>query len=290
MKVIFVTERPTQIITALALCESFGAHWQVQIIVANCFYDAPTIVGRLSETEGGLNIRLAATYDEAIKIVESELPAHLFIHWDVGLGTQRRLQRLMRANQGQKISVFEEGIGTYRQDIYPPLKKRIFRLLGLPVNVGGSKYVDDIYVYDREEYVGSALVRPQNVVQIYPQLCEMLAKREAQFAYIFSCQWLFELLKASNDVLCTIYLSNWNFSESDLVGRLPENGVKVLKLHPHCQVCVKSKSIIVAPNSLPAELLVMSASRIFDVVVVHHKNSSVPRYVKNKNVKFINEG
>ncbi len=288
MNTIFIAERPTQILTALALIEDLGLSGDVQILVADCFADASSVVIRFSEYESRVSFRLVATYGEAIDIAAAELPAHLFIHWDVGFGTQRRLKRLHRQNKGSRISLFEEGVGTYRQDIYPAIKKLIFRLIGLPVNIGGSKYVDDIYVYDKKKYVSSALVRPRFVKQIEPSLASFIEAREAQLISIFSARDLIKSLEESSSSVCTIYLSSWNFKELDLEELFPKNGVRVLKLHPHCQTRVLRDDILVAPRSLPAELLVMIASRIFDVVTVYHSGSSLPLYINFENVALIN--
>jgi hypothetical protein len=286
VKTIFVTERPTQIITAIALCENLELSEEVQILVADRFKDASTIVGRFSESESRFSFRLVASYDEAIEIAGSELPAHIFIHWDMGFGTQRRLRSLRRRNKGNRISVFEEGVGTYRQDIYPPIKKLIFRFLGFPVNIGGSRYISDIYVYDREKYLSNALVRPRDVNQIEPGLDGIVAARQAQFVSIFSAEELIESLEGSDRGVCTIYLSDFNFKDSDLKGLFPERGVRVLKLHPHCQARVLRNDILVAPTSLPAELLIMIASRIFNSVIVYHAGSSTAMYIHQDNVKF----
>lgn len=286
MKTIFVTERPTQIITALALCDNLDLKEEVQIIVANRFDDASKIVRRLSDTETRLNFRLVSNYDDAIEIAAGEQPTHLFIHWDVGFGTQKRLRRLKQNNTGLRISIFEEGIGTYRQDIYPPLKKLIFKMLGLPVNVGGSRYINDIYVYDREKYISNARVQPRDVIQINPRLVDVIAEKEAQLVFIFSGQELIEALEASDRSVCTIYLSDWHFKETDLEGLVPNRGARVLKLHPHCKAHLSKNDILIAPNSLPAELLVMVASRLFEFVIIYHHGSSVPLYISPRNVEF----
>jgi hypothetical protein len=288
VKTIFITERPTQIITAIAICEQLKLVNNIQIIVANCFSDASNIVDRFSKTERQITFRLHPTYEAALNVAINELPAHIFIHWDVGFGTQRRLRRLIKKNKGEKISVFEEGIGTYRQDIYKPLKKVIFNLLGLPVNVGGSRHISDIYVYNKEKYVQNAISRPETIYEISSSLQDMFARRIDQLLYVFSSEdFVASLEKNSND-RCTIYLASWEFDESELSELQIDDGIKILKLHPHCKTEPHLEDFLIAPKSLPAELLIIFANRVFKHLLIHHNGSSVPLYINAPNIVFKN--
>lgn len=272
----------------MILCEQLGLYENTTIYIADSYYHASTIASKASIVEARINFKLVKSYEEAINATLLELPAHVFIHWDVGFGTQPRLKKFKKANYGHKISVFEEGIGTYRQDVYPPLKRTIFKILGLPVNVGGSRYVDDIYVFDREKYINQAYARPDNVIQINTRLDEAMASQAGTFSYLFSSEDFLSSLQSSSNDTCEIYLSNWSFHESDIHGRFSENVTKVLKLHPYCDANFESDEILVAPKSLPAELLILTASNTFRSVTVYHNASSVHLYITCPNVSFVN--
>jgi len=109
MKYIFITERPTQIITAVLLCKSINLTDNIQIFIANCFENAPEISNRFSEHIPAITFKLVNSYTTAIEIAESELPAHLFIHWDVGVGTQKWLSRLKKKINNVKYLFLKKG-------------------------------------------------------------------------------------------------------------------------------------------------------------------------------------
>lgn len=286
MKTIFITERPTQIITALAICEQLISSSEILIIVSNCYSDATGIVHRLKEAEPQISFNLTENYEMAIEYAAKQLPAHLFIHWDVGFGTQKRLRRLRKINADEKISVFEEGIGTYRHDIYTPLKRKVFQILGLPTNIGGSKYIDEIYVYDKYKYITNAKKLPNEIVAITNSLESFIYSKQNKLNHVFSDQGFTNELEKSLGDDCYIYLSNWNFDFTDLYEFAQENGLKILKLHPFCKMEIETNNFLVAPKSLPAEILISMASRLFNTITVYHQGSSVPIYISAKNVKF----
>lgn len=291
MKTFFIVERPTQIITALAILDQLKNNQRVEILVANCFDDAVGVVSRLREFFSNINFKLVPSYPEAVSYLEHEQVSNLFIHWDVGFRTQKKLSQLRRRNI--QISIFEEGIGTYRNNIYAPFKKYIFSLLGLPINVGGSKYVDEIYVYDKERYEAEIQKKPPHVYQIKTGLFDFLLQKKCQFLKIFSStDFVNSVIKLSSHSpgLCSIYLSSWDYG--DLINRSVEetHGAKILKLHPFNKTEIDGVDILVSPRSLPAELLIAVASSYFESVNVYHLGSSVVMYVTAANVNFINIG
>jgi hypothetical protein len=288
MKTVFITERPTQIITSLILIEQLGLTKHTQIIAANRFTDAKSIINNLSRVSPEIEFLLTEDYDGAISAAQDQLPARLFMHWDVGFGTQRRLRKIAALNNNLPISIFEEGIGTYRQDIYTQPKRAIFRFLNLPTNVGGSKYTGEIFVFDKNKYISTATKSPPSINQIAEQYADFLMKHEHQFLDIFSGTELIKRLSDSRKRLCTIYLSDWKFKESDL-NSIPKDDTEfVVKLHPHCKDNPILRSMEIAPRSLPAELLIISASKIFDRVNVYHKNSSAVIHIDKENITEIN--
>lgn len=287
MKTIFITERPTQIITALAVIDTLRCVDFAEIFIANRFEDASNIAQRLATKFGGVKFTIAESYEAALQMATAKLPTHLFIHWDVGFRTQSKLRDIRRRNTTLKISVFEEGIGTYRQDIYPKAKRIIFKALGLPINIGGSNYIDDIYVYDRARYIEEATRRPKEIIQIRNNLLDTIKQFETELVQAFSSNEFIDLVSRETNELCSIYLSNWDFHESDLQIHFPASGVRIVKLHPHCGASCTKQGILVAPKALPAELLIAIASQLFKNVIVYHFSSSTSLYINSKNVIFI---
>lgn len=286
MKVVFVTERPTQILTSIAICEQLKHDKKTQIIVANCFDDAVNIVKRFNEVEYIAAFELVENYEKALERAAEEFPSHLFIHWDVGLGTQKRLRRLKQTDNNIKIFVFEEGVGTYREDIYRPLKRKVLGVLGFPVNIGGSRYTNGIYVYDKDKYNLYAKKKPKEVIQITESLTKLISKNISKLLYIFAGEKFITEVKKNTCRNCCVYLSNWSFSIDDIDLYSKKKCLKILKLHPYCKAEYEDSSILIAPKSLPAEILLISILSYFEKITVYHHNSSSELYLNEKNICF----
>lgn len=292
-KAIFIVERPLQIMTAIAIYEQCQFEGLPEVAVANCFSDAPAIAHRFSKIFSHVfDFSSVPDYKSAIDRCKNGQYDHVFLHWDIGFGTNLRLRSIQRRNTGVEISVFEEGIGTYRDDIYPPFKKMLFNFLGLPVNNGGSNFSKKIYVYDPEEYLRKVTKPAPEVIKIVQPLSKLIVKYERQFLQVFDPDCFVEHnLENLRGKVCVIYLSDWDFLLEQTCGVFSEDSFNILKLHPHNKSKIVSDgSFMVAPNSLPAELLIISAARKFAEVRVFHRGSSAQRYINIPNVKFIRHG
>lgn len=286
MKHIFICERPTQIITALEVCNQLADKDETEILVAERFDDAQGIVERFSKMYPAVNFTLKVNYTDAINFMFSKLPASVYIHWDMGFRTQFWLARA-RSVAGTRISVFEEGIGTYRQDIYPSLKRKIFCLFRIPVNIGGSKHIDEIFVYNKSVYSKVSYKKPLKVTSINRSLAESVLLRENELIEVFGATRFLCSIKEQMSNRCNILLSNWNFSATDLALIYKTSDTNIVKFHPHCEERVLGHDLLNAPRSMPAELLLLILSRLFPLVFVYHYGSSVEKYIKEKNITFI---
>lgn len=285
----FVAERPLQIINAISICEQLKLAGDVDILVANSFADAPGITERLSQAFGLYNFHSFPDYHSAISHHLTKSYDELFLHWDVGFGTSKKLRDIKRRHPKLRISVYEEGVGTYRDDIYHGLKREIFRALGLPINVGGSKYTDRIFVYNPEEYFRSTPKWPRQVISIDKTVEEFIRQNYWKFSSVFDPDHFLAGVSPALAEDCVIYLSGWDFEEHDADMHFSESSFNILKLHPHCRLEVTPTAAAVAPNSLPAELLIYVAAERFANVKVIHKGSSTSRYVTSENVTFVDE-
>jgi len=292
-KAIFIVERPLQILTAIAIFEQCRFAGRPEVVVANCFNDAPAITHRLAKTFSHMfDFYSVPDYQSAIECCKNNQYDHVFLHWDIGFGTNLRLRSIQRRNRGVAFSIFEEGIGTYRDDIYPPFKKMLFKFLGLPVNNGGSSFSKEIYVYDPDEYRRKVTKPAPKVIQIVQPLSKLIVRYEHLFLQVFDPDRFVErYLKNLRGKVCIIYLSDWNFSFEQTSGVFSEASINILKLHPHNKSEITSDgSFMVAPNSLPAELLIISMARQFAEVRVFHCGSSAQRYIDIPNVTFFRQG
>lgn len=285
----FVVARPLQIITAISICQQVAAR-NVDFIVVGWFTDSEMITERLKVAYPHFHFHLESDYKSAIRKVRSIKYTELFLHWDVGFQTNIFIAQLMTFNPNARLSIFEEGIGTYRTDIYPPVKRRLFKWIGLPTNIGGSKFTSRIYLYDKKKYEQDAGInRPRDVLQMHNSPLQFYEGNRTEMHYVFDPNSFLERIADAERGGCVIYLSNWNYKEREEMGYFEEGSTNVLKLHPYCAYeVIHDFGGMLAPRGLPAELLIYSAINNYDSVTVVHKNSSVQLYATDDKVKFIN--
>lgn len=283
---VFVVERPLQIIHSIELFNQLGLT-NVDFFIADTFHDAAGIAKRLSACFSTLNVELFPTYHDAISAVSNIMYDNLFIHWDVGFGTDKILRRLKNRNPALSISVFEEGVGTYRTDIYPAIKRFIFRIIKLPINVGGSMYVDRIFVHNVNEYIKTSISHPPSVIKINNTLPKSIQYHFSIYLSIFDPDNFISSIGDKIFKRCYIYLSGWSYDDADLPHYYGSGDLNIIKLHPYCKFSASPDRFIVAPAGIPAELIILAAAKQCETVTVLHHGSSSSRYIDSDNVTFL---
>lgn len=283
---VFITERPIQIINAIELIDQLNLNGRVDLFIANTFHDAKGVSERLKISFPHINVFLFCDYQSAISHVPKRNYSHLFLHWDVGFRTQRILRHIKRLNPRLSISVFEEGVGTYRSDIYHFAKRKIFQLLNYPINVGGSIYTDRIFVHNVYEYNKNSVSTPKIVAKINRSVSESISYRWNNYIAIFDSDRFIENIEYDIDIECSIYMSGWNYNP-----RIPEkyfrdDHLNIIKLHPHCSYSEDFRKYRSVPANIPAELLIQHASHRCKIVNVIHHGSSSTRYINAPNIRF----
>lgn len=285
---LFIVARPLQIITALSICQQFQPD-EVEFLVVDWFSEAAEITKRLKLVFSTYKFQLMPDYRSAIQKVETSNSSDLFLHWDVGFQTNMFLAKIKKTHPKLKLSIFEEGIGTYRSDIYPPIKRWLFNAFGLPTTIGGSKFTERVLVYDKEKYIDSIVASKKlEVVELCDSPGRMYEKNKIDMNYIFDASSFLESIEKTKRARCVIYLSNWNYQELEGEEYFSEQTTNILKLHPHCAQEVNETNALLAPRGLPAELIVFNALKSHELVTVFHKGSSVHLYTQAENVVFIN--
>lgn len=214
-------------------------------------------------------------------------PKELYIDGDIG--TRLALYLLMfRVLSGCKeIYVYEEGIGTYRNDIYPDgIKRKLFDFLCIATYFGGSWFCKGVYVYKPEKYIESHNLKKGFSVRKLPVL--MWDYIEANYEYL--C-WLYDFDEASipNGDAVELYLSSYAAERKILDEYNNTNKSHFVKLHPHLKVNEyynEFPNLNFIGNSVPAELLIFKLSLNFEKVTVLHHGSSASVYMPNKNITY----
>jgi hypothetical protein len=297
-KVAFVITKPLQLLVSLAIIETFSKELTTDLIITNDFCDAESISKRINT-----HLKKAMKQINGVIFFENQTTAYkhlmksaydsIYIDSDVGFKRYIEILWIKAKKYKSKISVYEEGLGTYRNDIfkndgaYDFIKKKIFHILGIGYGFGGNFLVNEIYLFNPIEYNS-----PQNkkiiINKIYYDIPYILNKYTILLAEIFLVASHFTKALNKNINLCTIYLSNWTMDEAAISKISKISDLLLVKPHPHIKTKLDHvpKTIFI-DQSIPAEILIDVACDFYEKVIVYHHGSSVPRYANYENIEYI---
>lgn len=286
-----MVERPLQILIALAIIDQSDREFKNHICVANCFQNADHVVHALNAllSSQGIQFSFFETYDEALFFARDEKYSEYYIHWDIGFRTNLRLIFFKLVFPNSKIFVFEEGRGTYRDDIYSGLKKYLFKKMGIAVNCGGHNAVEKIFVYSPSEYIAS-VTKPAKLVDLIKlSIAGVMEKYEHAILCAFDHGKFLQTLSTRRSDECIVYMSDWKFEHSDLNFIQVDGTTKILKLHPHAMTIGRllREDFVICPNELPAEMLITKIQTIYRTTKIFHQGSSVSRYINSESVELV---
>lgn len=262
-----------------------------ELIIVDAFFDSAAISEKLKRiTWLNANVEYFSTYSLAYKYASRAKFDFLFIDSDVGIVKFFKLFYFKIKNLTSPIFVYEEGVGTYRRDLYVGIKKSILPLFGVGVYFGGSIFTKGIFVLDEEEYKEKFPKFRGDIVKIKRNIADLIATRADDLYYIFELSGLnLSDRYGSAREQCLVYLTDWDVNFRVLKMIRAFNGAAILKLHPHIKSFNKDYffDFFIIKNSVPAEMVIMLAVNYFNRVFVIHHGSSVERYVKYANVSFV---
>ncbi len=228
----------------------------------------------------------AAAYRAAASLPKS---SSLFIDSDVGLRKFITLARLKIGSSSTKICVYEEGIGTYRSDLYPFHKRLILRSVGAGAIFGQSSLTECIFVYDCEKYKSISGLKAERVCKIEDDLSTFIRSNRAFLSYLFDAPsqptW-------GDEKHYNVYLSDWVI-HPQIVCRLKARPEKLLiKPHPHVKKIETPESYgldsdAFLPAGVPAELLLEMLLAKCPSINVYHHGSSAAYYLCTSGIRFI---
>lgn len=285
----FVVTKPLQLMVVLTLIQQLEANCRQDILIVHDFAGAKSVHERMKSLCGE-NCRVFCFSNEqlAYKFATAAGYAKLFIDSDVGFQKNLTILKMFFAAPSTRIAVYEEGLGSYRSDLYAGFKKTFLRAMGCGVFFGGNWRTDEIYLYQPEQCRTEISAEK---IKIRTSISALLATEWDFLAAIFGASDYIQDISrhASASKECVIYLTSWTI-DLDKVAMMVAPGRRVLvKPHPHIKEIVTKdwpSQFDVAPGTIPAEMIISSAARIFEHVSVLHHGSSVDRYLQLKNVDF----
>lgn len=287
----FIVATPLQILIALAIIEQICQNSEEIDILVFDYFEHSSMVSRRANVEfrGRFRFLNFVEYFDAIKYAELKKYDHLLLHWDVGFKTNLYIRYLKFFSPTTKISIFEEGIGTYRDDIYNTKKKKIFEILGLPTNVGGHSKIDQIFVYDPKLYISNVSQPSKKIICINNSVSDIINKYKFALIAIFDPNGFIINFAKKIKSKCIIYLTSYEVSHWAIRYIESQESLAMLKPHPHLKdlEMVTSSNVEVCPGGIPVELLIEVIKKDFHQITILHHGSSAQRYIRVDNVQFI---
>jgi hypothetical protein len=281
----FLISKPLQLIVALCIAQQETFELKPLFVIVDLFNGASDVAARLSSEFTDLQEpKYFATRKMALKFLQEQQCDHLFVDSDVGLKNFLVLALFKTKKPNISINVYEEGLGTYRTDLYFGIKKRLYDLIGIGVFFGACRFVNEVYVFCTEEYSAKIPQYGFKTRKIRGNLTQYLIANRAAFKRIFN----FDEIKPSSPEIssCSVYLSSWNVDEDFLYYFNTLDGDLFIKPHPHIRDNLKFERAQSINARVPAELLVLDLIEKYNFVQVYDNNSSARRYINNENIDF----
>lgn len=287
-----IVTKPQELLAILSLKEQKN-NSDFTIIFVSCFTGSKKILDNIKiHLSPEIKIIGVEKYWEALNLAKRDDYDEIIIDGDVGFQRMKQLIKITRIINSPIISVYEEGVGVYRNDFYFGVKKFIFKLLGIGINFGGNILTKKIYVFDKNLYEKSVEKKPGSIEEIKTKIPTLYEKKYDILKKIFDLEKIEKKINQSKYNECDIYLTDWNIDSNAVKNLNNSKNLKIIKIHPRIKKEEFKEDIrntTICPQQIPAELLIIDLSKKFSKVNVFHHGSTCAWYLKNlPGVNFIN--
>ncbi len=284
--IVFIATKPLQILVAVSIIKQLGIERNAHLIIADSFYDAKMVYDRMSSIDWSLSclsLGFKNSIKEAYDFSDNKKLKSIFIDTDVGLKKYIYLAFLKAARRNVRIHVYEEGIGTYRKDLYSGTKKILFDALGVATHFGGCIFTDRVYVFDDDRYRAIFSNIIADVIRVLRGIDDILSEEFEAWAYVMN----YQPVQPENAGICSIYMSAWHIDAGFIEEFRKLDGDKFIKPHPHIRKNIDVDFARVISSTAPAELILSDFSNKYNKINVYHHGSSSQNYIRKKNINFL---
>ncbi|MDF2832917.1 hypothetical protein [Chryseobacterium indoltheticum] len=279
----FVVTKPLQYFNATNI--SFNVEGKKILLIVDSFFDASTFFDNLLQLNYWNEILFLSDYKSAYKYLSKKIVKadNLYIDSDYGFKKGIRLYSI----KTKHIYVYEEGIGSYRNDLRSSQNgSRIvdffLKIIGVKEHFGGSRFVRGIYVYDHAKF--------NNLVPDFKKkLYHFPYTFHDNFSLLrnhlhFQIDYIKEVIsKLPKDKIICVYLTSWKYNsgiESFINENKNKNEFWLLKPHPHLKsIDIPSQYFdYVMKANIFVEFFFSEIIREGIVFRVYHENSSALQY------------
>lgn len=207
---------------------------------------------------------------------------NLFIDSDYGLKKNLWLSRIKSKN----IYVYEEGIGSYRNDLLKTgsrceFVKFVLKLLGVKEYMGGGPFTKGIIIYDVEKHKRLIKGFRKKRINFENSFQRHLTSESVQNSFKdISTNLIIDNLVSKNVFM---YLTDFKYNNSvDLLITQYSSYVKILKPHPNIKDVVnKNHFDVMIDNSVLIEFFIMQIIKRANKLILVHENSSAVQYLSS---------
>lgn len=286
VKSAFIVSKPLQILMAYSIAEQLGLWENAHLVIVDEFDGADETWKRICRRKNrSINFTTVFSKDKrsALDLCRSEGINSIFLDSDVGPKNYLRLIGAKFSIGGLCLHVFEEGIGTYRNDIYPSFKRKIFELMGVGAVFGGCSLTDDIFVCNVEEYRRKMPLKiAVKAIGIRKGIRETIERDSEFWEDIFR----YEGIKGRSGGKSVLYISNWEIDNEFLSKFSLLTGDKYVKPHPHIRDAPRYEHGVIIGQGTPAEIVILDLAKKYKEVEVFHHGSSCEKYISGSNIRF----
>lgn len=285
----FLITKPLQLMVVLSLLEQLPKGIFIEFLIVDYFDDAEGMSDRLSKVipVRGM-VKFFRNHKKAYRWAVAQKYENFFIDSDVGFLKNISIIFLSLLSSKTILSVYEEGYGSYRNDLYTGLKGKILERIGCGIYFGGNWFTKELYIYNPEKYTQPISAKK---IKIHKNIGTLLNENKQMFDYLFNSEEVFKDIEPRKNGLkkCSIYLSSWNIDHAQIEYLRKAADLLIIKPHPHLRGNVhfaKYEDVVVIKAGLPAEMLILWICGQFETVEVYHHNSSVIRYIQELHCTF----
>lgn len=282
----FIVSKPLQILVALSIIKQLGIQTTSYLVIVDEFFNAGPIYERMKSVNwefSDLAVEFCRHHNDAYKFASTNKIENIFIDSDIGTKKYLQLLNIKFKHRATNISVYEEGLGTYRPDLYSGVKKSIFDILGVGTQFGGSSFTDSLYLYHPNEYQNTFPGYRKRLEKINLSPLDILRLYFNEFSFIFD--YVGVSRQSSNE--CHLYLSSWDLDYNFIERFLAFPGDKYFKPHPHIKTTDLSEYGTLINRTAPVEMILADLKEKYEIVNVYHHGSSAEKYFNEKNVIFV---
>ena len=282
----FLISKPLQLMIALCVVQQNEWSTKPVFVILDAFNGAGEVAKKLLHEFNKFQSPIFFTSRKAaLAFVKKEKLAHLFIDSDVGFKNFMSLAVQKLSNPKLLIYVYEEGLGTYRSDLYSGFKKNVLSFFGVGTFFGGCRFVSSIYLYCVQEYIDKFPSKKFKVTAIQKDISSLLIENRSSLKRVFGFDDVkLGKVKASS---CSLYLSDWQIDEKFLLYFKSLNGDLFVKPHPNIRNINGLVGVQTIGGNIPAELVIANLMESYEYVYVFDHQSSVRRYISGKNLIFL---